>query len=66
MSALGSLIRALTLLEKGLILMIPFNLHCLLRGPIVTYSHTGNWGSNLNYEFGGTLFSLKPTFTEIN
>lgn len=54
------------LLEKGLILMMPLNLNCLLIGPIIMYSHTGNWGFNLTYEFGGTPFSLKPTFTEIN
>lgn len=53
MSALGSLITTLMLLEKGLILMTPFNLNCLLIGPIVMYSHTGSWGFNLTYEFGG-------------
>lgn len=33
--------------------MTPFNLNCLLIGPIVMYTHTGRWGSNLTYEFGG-------------
>lgn len=46
-SAVGSLIRTLMLLEKGLILTILFNLNRLLIGPIVMKSHPGSWSFNL-------------------
>lgn len=60
-STLGSLIRTLVLLEKDSTLMTSFSLNCLLIGPISMYSHTGGWGFNPTYEFGGTLFSPLPT-----